>query len=55
MIERLVRFAHSGEWSDLGLEAPAPEHMDKAKIADSYQCGKEDGVGYALVGRSVQR
>ena len=32
MIERLVRFAHSGEWSDLGLEAPAPEHMDKAKM-----------------------
>lgn len=32
MIERLVRFANSGEWSDLGLEAPAPEHMDKAKM-----------------------
>ena len=24
MIERLVRFANSGEWSDLGLEAPRP-------------------------------
>lgn len=32
MIERLVRFVNSGEWSDLGLEAPAPEHMDKAKM-----------------------
>ncbi len=32
MIKRLVAFANTGEWSDLGLDSVAPENLDKAKM-----------------------
>lgn len=31
MIGRLVAFAHSGQWEDLGLDIPQPDNLDKAK------------------------
>ena len=50
MIERLVRFAHSGEWSDLGLEAPAPEHMDKAKMLIATNVARKMALDMRLLG-----
>ena len=32
MAGRLVSFAKSGEWSDLGLDMPEPDNLDKAKM-----------------------
>ena len=32
MINRLVSFARSGKWDDLGLHYPAPENLDAAKM-----------------------
>lgn len=32
MINRLVSFAKTGKWDDLGLDYPAPENLDAAKI-----------------------
>lgn len=32
MINRLVSFAKTGNWEDLGLNYPAPEHLDAAKM-----------------------
>ena len=32
MINRLVSFAHTGKWEDLGLNYPAPENLDAAKM-----------------------
>lgn len=32
MIGRLVAFAHSGQWEDLGLDIPQPDNLDKAKM-----------------------
>jgi N12 class adenine-specific DNA methylase len=32
MINRLVSFANTGEWSDLGINRPEPENLDKAKM-----------------------
>lgn len=32
MINRLVSFAKTGEWEDLGLNYPAPENLDVAKM-----------------------
>ena len=50
MIERLVRFANSGEWSDLGLEAPAPEHMDKAKMLIATNVARKMALDMRLLG-----
>ena len=50
MIERLVRFANSGEWSDLGLEAPAPEHMDKAKMLIATNVARKMSLDMRLLG-----
>ena len=32
MIGRLVSFAGSGQWEDLGLDVPQPDNLDKAKM-----------------------
>ena len=50
MIERLVRFANSGEWSDLGLEIPAPEHMDKAKMLIATNVARKMALDMRLLG-----
>ena len=50
MIERLVRFANSGEWSDLGLEAPAPEHKDKAKMLIATNVARKMALDMRLLG-----
>ncbi len=50
MIERLVRFANSGEWSDLGLEIPAPEHMDKAKMLIVTNVARRMALDMRLLG-----
>ncbi len=50
MIERLVRFANSGEWSDLGLEIPAPEHMDKAKMLVATNVARKMALDMRLLG-----
>ena len=50
MIERLVRFANSGEWSDLGLEVPAPVHMDKAKMLIATNVARKMALDMRLLG-----
>lgn len=50
MIERLVRFANSGEWSDLGLDTPAPEHMDKAKMLIATNVARKMSLDMRLLG-----
>lgn len=50
MIERLVRFAKSGNWYDLGLEMPEPEHLDKAKMLIATNVARKMALDMRLLG-----
>ena len=50
MIERLVRFANSGQWEDLGLDLPMPEHMDKAKMLIATNVARKMALDMRLLG-----
>ena len=50
MIERLVRFANSGCWSDLELDMPEPEHLDKAKMLIATNVARKMSLDMRLLG-----
>lgn len=50
MITRLMAFAGSGNLEDLGLDSPAPENVDKAKMLVAT-----DVARYTYAQRQVQR
>ncbi len=50
MIGRLVDFANSGEWSDLGLSTPAPENLDKAKMLVATNVARKMSLDMRLLG-----
>ena len=50
MIERLVRFAKSGNWCDLELDMPEPEHLDKAKMLIATNVARKMSLDMRLLG-----
>lgn len=50
MIGRLVSFANSGEWSDLGLDTPQPENLDKAKMLVATNIARKMALDMRLLG-----
>ena len=50
MIGRLVSFAGSGEWKDLGLDAPEPENLDKAKMLIATNVARKMALDMRLLG-----
>lgn len=50
MIGRLVSFAHSGEWEDLGLDTPEPENLDKAKMLVATNVARKMALDMRLLG-----
>ena len=50
MIGRLVDFASSGEWGDLGLSTPAPENLDKAKMLVATNVARKMSLDMRLLG-----
>ena len=43
MIGRLVSFAGSGQWEDLGLDIPQPDNLDKAKMLVATNVARKIG------------
>ena len=50
MIGRLVAFAHSGQWEDLGLDIPQPENLDKAKMLIATDVARKMSLDMRLLG-----
>ena len=50
MIKRLVTFAQSGEWSDLGLSSMPPENLDKAKMLIATNVARKMALDMRLLG-----
>ena len=50
MITRLVSFANSGNWEDLGLEALEPENLDKAKMLIATNVARKMALDMRLLG-----
>ena len=50
MIGRLVSFAHSGEWEDLGLDIPEPDNLDKAKMLIATNVARKMALDMRLLG-----
>ncbi len=50
MIGRLVAFANSGCWSDLGLDSPAPENIDKAKMLVATDVARKMSLDMRMLG-----
>ena len=50
MIGRLVSFAHSGEWADLGLDIPEPDNLDKAKMLVATNVARKMALDMRLLG-----
>lgn len=50
MIGRLVSFAHSGEWTDLGLDIPEPDNLDKAKMLIATNVARKMALDMRLLG-----
>lgn len=50
MTERLVLFAKTGEWADLGLELPEPENLDKAKMLVATNVARKMSLDMRLLG-----
>ena len=50
MIGRLVSFAHSGEWEDLGLGTPEPDNLDKAKMLVATNVARKMALDMRLLG-----
>lgn len=50
MAGRLVSFAKSGEWSDLGLDTPEPDNLDKAKMLIATNVARKMALDMRLLG-----
>lgn len=50
MIGRLLSFANSGNWSDLGLDYPAPENLDQAKMLIATDVARKMALDMRLLG-----
>ena len=50
MIGRLVSFANSGNWEDLGLDAPEPDNLDKAKMLIATNIARKMALDMRLLG-----
>lgn len=50
MIDRLVSFAHSGQWEDLGLDTPEPDNLDKAKMLVATNVARKMALDMRLLG-----
>lgn len=50
MAERLVSFAKSGEWADLGLDMPEPDNLDKAKMLIATNVARKMSLDMRLFG-----
>ena len=50
MIGRLVSFAGSGEWEDLGLDTPEPDNLDKAKMLIATNVARKMALDMRLLG-----
>lgn len=50
MIGRLVAFAHSGEWEDLGIDIPEPDNLDKAKMLVATNVARKMALDMRLLG-----
>ena len=50
MIGRLVAFASSGQWEDLGLDIPKPENLDKAKMLVATNVARKMSLDMRLLG-----
>lgn len=50
MIGRLVAFAHSGQWEDLGLDIPQPDNLDKAKMLVATNVARKMALDMRLLG-----
>lgn len=50
MIARLVAFAGSGNWEELGLDSPAPENIDKAKMLVATDIARKMSLDMRLLG-----
>lgn len=50
MIGRLVSFANSGQWEDLGLDAPEPDNLDKAKMLIATNIARKMALDMRLLG-----
>ena len=50
MIGRLVAFAHSGQWEDLGLDIPQPDNLDKAKMLVATNVARKMSLDIRLLG-----
>ena len=50
MIGRLVAFASSGKWEDLGLDIPEPDNLDKAKMLVATNVARKMSLDMRLLG-----
>lgn len=50
MIGRLVSFAKTGEWEDLGLDIPEPDNLDKAKMLVATNVARKMALDMRLLG-----
>ena len=50
MIGRLVAFANSGKWEDLGLDIPQPDNLDKAKMLVATNVARKMSLDMRLLG-----
>ena len=50
MITRLVAFASSGDWEDLGLDKPAPDNIDKAKMLVATDVARKMSLDMRMLG-----
>ena len=50
MIGRLVSFASSGQWDDLGLDIPEPDNLDKAKMLVATNVARKMSLDMRLLG-----
>lgn len=50
MIGRLVSFANSGQWEDLGLDIPQPDNLGKAKMLVATNVARKMALDMRLLG-----
>lgn len=54
MIGRLVSFAGSGQWEDLGLDTPEPDNLDKAKMLVATNVARKMALDMRLLGEKFK-
>lgn len=50
MINRLISFAKTGVWDDLGLDMPEPENLDKAKMLVATDIARKMALDMRMLG-----